>query len=613
VTLMNRHERRAAAKKSGSRLNPPRAEAPVRLGEAGLAHLQAGRHLDAQICCQQALAADSNDPDALYLMGLLSLHAKQFDHAAAWISRAVQQNTTAKYLAALATALQHQGKLADALKALDRAIQLKADDAGLWTARGNLCTELKLPGEALLSFQHALRLDPDNCDVAGQCGMVLYRMGRLPEAYLHFDRCADRQPNVLTLYRRGRVLIDLGKPEQALADHQRAHALDPANPHICNNTGVILRSLGREEEALQWFDRAVALQPNSVEALNNRAVSLGQLQRFDQAFSTYRRVKTLDPGNAEIDWNVAILHLLTGNFDAGWPGREARWKRAHRQPYPEFSQPKWLGEEAIDGKTILICTDEGLGDTIQFVRYVPMLVARGARVILLVSDPLVSLFSGLPGVSQCFPLSAFPALPAFDMHCPMSSLPLAFRTQLDTIPSAISYLPVPAKERIQFWENRLSLRRKLRVGLVWSGNPKHKNDRNRSIPFRQFQRLFNGVDATFVSLQKEPRPDDQAALSERADIIDLAAELTDFSDTAALVSCLDLVITVDTSVAHLAGALGCRTWILLPYTPDWRWLLDREDSPWYPTVRLFRQNETRKYDDVLERVQVELRQLIAAG
>lgn len=287
-------------------------------------------------------------------------------------------------------------------------------------------------------------------------------------------------------------------------------------------------------------------------------------------------------------------------------------ERVYRQPYPEFTQPKWLGEEAIDGKTILVCTDEGLGDTIQFARYVPMLVARGARVILLVSDPLVSLLSGLAGVSQCFPLSAFPALPAFDLHCPMSSLPLAFRTRLDTIPSAISYLPLPANDRIQAWDDRLGTRHKLRVGLVWSGNPKHKNDHNRSIPFQRFLRLFDGIDATFVSLQKEPRPDDKAALSERADIIDLTADITGFSDTAALVSCLDLVITVDTSVAHLAGALGLRTWILLPYTPDWRWLLDRDDSPWYPTVRLFRQSKTREYDDVLDQVRAELQLLIAA-
>lgn len=532
--------------------------------------------------------------------------------AAAKKSGSSSKPSEAATLAALATALQHQGKPAEALKALDEAITLGADDAGLWKARGNLCTELKLPSEALLSFQHALKLDPHNCDIAGQCGMVLYRMGRLPEAHLHFDRCAELQPNVQTLYRRGRVLIDLGKPEQALADHQRAHALDPANPHICNNTGVIVRSLGREEEALQWFDRAVALQPNSVEALNNRAVSLGQLQRFDEAFVAYRQVKALDPGNAEIDWNVAVLHLLTGNFAAGWPGREARWKRVYRQPYPEFAQPKWLGAEAIDGKTILVCTDEGLGDTIQFARYVPMLVARGARVILLVSDPLVSLLSDLPGVSQCFPLSAFPALPAFDLHCPMSSLPLAFGTRLETIPSAISYLPVPARERIEAWEERLGARHRLRVGLVWSGNPKHKNDHNRSIPFRRFLRLLDGIDATFVSLQKGPRPDDKAALGKRADILDLTDDLADFNDTAALISCLDLVITVDTSVAHLAGALGLRTWILLPYTPDWRWLLDRDDSPWYPTVRLFRQSKTREYEDILDQVRAQLQLVIAA-
>jgi Flp pilus assembly protein TadD len=491
-----------------------------------------------------------------------------------------------------------------------QAIQIKTNDAGLRKARGSLCTELKRPDDALHSLQQALSFDPQNCDIATQCGMMLYRMGRFEEAYFHFDRCAELQPDVQTLYRRGRVLIDLGKPERALADHQRAHALDPVNPHICNNTGVILRSLGREKEALQWFDRAVALQPNLVEALNNRAVSLGQLQRFGEAFATYRRVKALDPGNAEIDWNVAVLHLLTGNFADGWAGREARWKRVYRQPYPEFAEPKWLGEESIDGKTVLVCTDEGLGDTIQFARYVPMLVARGARVILLVSDPLVPLLADLPGVSQCFPLSAFPALPIFDMHCPMSSLPLAFGTRLDTIPSATSYLFVP-KGRIESWDDRLGARNKLRVGLVWSGNPKHKNDHNRSVSFRRFLRLCDGIDATFVSLQKDPRPDDKAALNERADIIDPTADLADFSNTAALVSCLDLVITVDTSVAHLAGALGCRTWILLPYTPDWRWLLDRDDSPWYPTVRLFRQSETREYDDVLDQVWAELKRLVA--
>jgi hypothetical protein len=207
-------------------------------------------------------------------------------------------------------------------------------------------------------------------------------------------------------------------------------------------------------------------------------------------------------------------------------------------------------------------------------------------------------------------MPAVSTLPAFELHCPISSLPLAFGTRLDTIPSAISYLPSPASSRVQAWEDRLGARTKLRVGLVWSGSPIHANDHNRSIPLRTFSRILD-VDATFVSLQKDVRPDDKALL-EQTDIIDLTADLTDFAETAALASCLDLVITVDTSVAHLAGALGQPTWILLPYTPDYRWMLDRDDSPWYPTVRLFRQTEARDYASVFDRVRSELLALISS-
>ena len=262
--------------------------------------------------------------------------------------------------------------------------------------------------------------------------------------------------------------------------------------------------------------------------------------------------------------------------------------------------------EPIDGKTILIRIDEGLGDSIQFARYVPMVAALGARVILVVAEAAHPLLEKLPGVSQCLPVTT-ETLPAFDMHCPMCSLPLAFGTRLDTIPS-VPYLPAPDAARVQAWETRLGPRTKLRVGLVWSGNPKHGNDHNRSIPLLMLAPLLD-TDATFVSLQKDPRADDRTLLRERTDILDLTADLTDFVETAALISCLDLVITVDTSVAHLAGALGCPTWILLPFVPDYRWLLDRDDSPWYPTVRLFRQTETREYGSVVERVRRELQEL----
>jgi hypothetical protein len=266
----------------------------------------------------------------------------------------------------------------------------------------------------------------------------------------------------------------------------------------------------------------------------------------------------------------------------------------------------WLGKEDIAGKTLLIAADEGLGDAIQFARYVPKLAARGARVILVAEDALCPLLSGLSGASQCIPKSvAVHGVPPFDFHCPLGSLPLAFGTRLDSIPADIPYLPPAAASRVQAWEARLGPHDKLRVGMVWSGNPAHKGDHHRSSSLRAYS-AFLDLDATFVSLQKDPRPDDKGVLDERRDIVDLTAHLTDFAETAALISCLDLVITVDTSVAHLAGALGCPTWILLPHTPDFRWLLDRDDSPWYPSVRLFRQDASRDYAGVIERVRAEL-------
>ena len=251
-----------------------------------------------------------------------------------------------------------------------------------------------------------------------------------------------------------------------------------------------------------------------------------------------------------------------------------------------LAQPLWLGGAAIDGKTILLHSDQGMGDAIFFCRYVPMLAARGARVIVEVEEPLRELMSGLAGVSQC--ISKTEAAPDFDLHCPMSSLPLAFETRLETIPGATPYLGVP--ERSAEWEARLGPHDRPRIGLAWSGNPRHSNDRNRSIALEALAPLFD-LPARFVSLQTDVRPDDAVTLRAQSRMLDLGSTLTNFADTAALIARLDLVVSVDTSVAHLAGALGTPVWILLPFSPDWRWLLDRQDSPWYPTARLFRQSK----------------------
>jgi hypothetical protein len=259
-----------------------------------------------------------------------------------------------------------------------------------------------------------------------------------------------------------------------------------------------------------------------------------------------------------------------------------------------LTQPLWLGAGAVAGKTILLHNDQGMGDAIFFCRYVPLLAARGARVIVEVEEPLRQLMTGLAGVSQC--ISRTDAAPPFDLHCPMSSLPLAFETRIATIPGTTPYLPMPA--HAAEWEARLGPHDRPRIGLAWSGNPRHSNDHNRSIALDVLSPLFEVI-ASFVSLQTELRPDDARVLSEQSRILDFGPALTNFADTAALISRLDLVISVDTSVAHLAGALGTPVWILLPFSPDWRWLLDRNDSPWYPTARLFRQSEARAWSAVV--------------
>jgi tetratricopeptide (TPR) repeat protein len=609
---MNRRDRRAASRLPQTKSHGSSAPTSAALYEAGLRHLRAERYLDAQICCRQALAIESGHAGTLHLMGLLSLQAKQYDHAVEWFAAAIRQNPEPEYLLSLGTALRHLGRREEALKVIDKAVQLKPEDAGLWKDLGDVLVELERPADALLSYQQALKLKPKYWGAANECGILLHRLSRLEEALSLFDLCDLLLPNhAQTLHMRIVCLGGLRRFEEALTNTKRAQALDPANADLCNNVGAILQPLGRDEEALEWFDQALKLRPNFPEALHNKAASLTKIRRLGETFEIYGRLKAADPNDALAELGLAHLHMLTGNFEAGWAGREARWKVSSLSPrYAKLSQPLWLGKETLEGRTILIGADEGLGDTIQFARYVPMVAEGGARVVLAVQGPLHHLLSGLPGVSTCVPISASTTLPAFDFHCPIMSLPLAFGTGLNTIPSPRSYLPRPAGTRIQSWEDRLGDHDRLRVGLAWSGNPRHGNDHYRSISLRALTSILD-VDATFVSLQKDPRPADKVTMLERPDIVDLTAHLTDFTETAALITCLDLVITVDTSVAHLAGALGCRTWILLPYVPDYRWLLDRDDSPWYPTARLFRQTKTREYASVLDRLRVELLELVS--
>jgi tetratricopeptide (TPR) repeat protein len=604
-----RDRRKAVTKKSNGEVLT--ADDPASFYEAGIRHMRAKRNRDALTYCKRALAIDPNYADALHLMGLLSLETNHLDQAVEWIASAIKQSPKAEYLSSLGAALQRQGRRDEAVKAFDKAVQLRPDDAALWTSLGVVLEELKRPSDAVLCFQHALKLDPRHLEAAYRSAGLLHQLGRLEEALVHFDLCDELRPHhVPTLGSRALVLRDLKRFEEYLAGGRRAHTLDRKNAEICNNIGDALLLLGRFEQALEWFDRAFKLRPSFRVALENKALVLRRMHRFDEVLATYHRIRSMDPTYAQAEFDLAHVNLSLGNFEAGWGKREARWRVPNfPRALPDGPEPVWLGEESIEGKTILIYSDEGLGDAIQFTRYVPMLAARGARVVLAVQDPLQPLLSTLPGLSHCLAISAA-ALPPVDFRCPIMSLPFAFRTTLETIPPTIRLLP--PVDRVRAWEERLGPHDRLRVGLTWSGSLTHPNDRDRSIPLRMLTSILD-ADVTFVSLQRDPRPDDRAVLLERTDIVDLTTHLTDFSETAALVSCLDLVITVDTSVAHLAGAMGCPTWIMLDHTPDYRWLLNRDDSPWYPTVRLFRQTTAGAYAAVIDRVRAELSRFRSGG
>ena len=439
---------------------------------------------------------------------------------------------------------------------------------------------------------------------------MLDRLGRYDEALVSYDRAIALKPDYARAYNnRGVALGRLERHADALASYDRAVALMPDYAEALDNRGIALAELNRPAEALQSHERAIAFSPKYAEAFYNRGNVLRDLNRHVEAIDSYERALALKPDYAAAHWNLADCCLLLGDFARGWQEYEWRWKLAQREnAVRNFQQPLWLGAQALQGRTILLHSELGLGDTLQFCRYATAVAALGARVILEVQPTLLPLLADLEGVVQTVPRGA--PLPAFDYHCPLMSMPLAFKTDLTNVPRHIPYLHSDA-ERVAAWRRKLGPTNKPRVGVVWSGSMALRNDR-RSMALKEMLPLM-GAWAEWVSLQKEVRDSDAAVLVSRTDLLDAGAELHDFADTAAVVELVDVVVTVDTSVAHVAGAMGKPVWILLPFNPhDWRWMLDREDSIWYPTARVFRQPVNGDWASVVRRVGEELTRCFAA-
>ena len=495
--------------------------------------------------------------------------------------------------------LKGERRFAEALAAFDNAIALKPDYAQAHNGRGIVLANLNRLAEAAGSFDRAIALKPDYAEAHNNRALVLQDLGQFAEALTSLDRAIALQPdNARAHNNRGVVLHGLQRDEEALASHDRAIALKPDYAEAYYNRAIALQELSRLDDALASLDRAIALKPDYAAAHNNRGTLLHDLNRLDEALAAYDTAIALTGGFAEAYLNKSYCLLRMGRFEEGWRLHEWRKKTERPVGHRSFLQPLWLGNQDLANKTVFVHWEQGFGDTLNFCRYANLLRARGANVVMSVQEPLHRLLSlSMPDI-RFLKSDVVPA--AFDYHCPLMSLPLAFGTTPQSVPIAVPYL-FADDERRKTWEARLPPSTKPRIGLGWSGNPKHKNDFNRSVGLAVLAPILE-VDAHWISLQKEVRDIDRPLLENCRQISHYGELLTDFSDTAALIAELDLVITVDTGVAHLAGAMGKPVWILLAATPDWRWLLDRDDCPWYPTARLFRQRTPHAWDGVVERV-----------
>lgn len=566
---------------------------------------QRGDTAEADRLCRLLLGVQPDYFDALFLAGLIAEQAGKAEQAVEFLSKAVTVNpNVAEAYYNRGVALGHAGRRDEAVASYDQAIALKPDYVDAFFNKGVALAELGRATQAIESYDRAIAFNPQFAEVHNNRGIALDHLQRYDEALTSYDRAIALRPDYARAYNnRGVALARMQRHADALASYERAVALKPDFVDAYTNLGIALGELDRPAEALRSYDRAIALDPRYAEAFYNRGNALRDLSRHAEAIKSYERALALKPDYAAAHWNLADCCLLLGDFNRGWREYEWRWKLEQRDSARrDFPQPLWLGDFALEGRTILLHSELGLGDTLQFCRYATEVATLGAKVVLEVQPSLLALLGDLEGVALAVPRGA--PLPAFDCHCPLMSLPLAFKTDLTSVPARIPYLRSDP-ERVTEWRQRLGGAHKPRVGVVWSGSMALRNDR-RSMALREMLPLIGGW-AEWVSLQKELRESDLVPLAAHPVLRDVGAELNDFADTAAVIELMDVVVTVDTSVAHVAGAMGKPVWILLPFNPhDWRWMLDREDSIWYPTARVFRQPVNGDWASVVSRVSEEL-------
>ena len=554
--------------------------------------------------------------DLLFMLGTAEYQLGNHAEAIKLLDRAVVVNPgNALAFSNRGNVLQDLARYAEALKNYDQAIGLKPDYVEAFTNKGNALRLLGRAEEALACYQRSIELNPHYEPAYYNLGYALQTLGRLEAALVAYQHAIELRPDAAQSYAvRGAAHQELRRFAEAIVDYETAIKLSPSVAMLYNNLGNVLKEVGRHEEAAVRLTQAIELQPNDAQAYNNLGVVLLQMRRLTEAHACFTQATTLNAELVDARWNRALASLALGDYANGWQDYETR---LHPSKFSgvnlrTYDRPKWTGVEPLVGKTIFVVAEQGLGDTIQFCRYLPLLAQLGAKVIFESQPQLVGLMKAMPGLSQVLPaFLSQDQIPAHDFYCPLMSLPLAFQTTLSTVPAYPNYLKADP-EKTALWSARLGPKLRPRVGLVWSGgfHPAQPEvwviNKRRNMALASLARL-KAVEADFYSLQKgQPAEGELTDLLNQAwegpALLDCADDLKDFSDTAAMIANLDLVVSVDTAVAHLAGALGKPTWMLSRFDSCWRWLDGREDTPWYPTMTLFRQITPGDWDEVVGRL-----------
>jgi len=607
---------------------------------------QNGQVKDAKLIYKKILSIDASDVQALSNLAMLEAQQGNYQQAIALMDNLLlQRPSDAVLLFNRGLALMRLGRNQEALNTFETAVSItptyavahccRGDiyhvlsknelalesydlailyDSKLAQAYNNKANVLKHLGQfenALKYYEQAISLQPDYATAYYNRGVLLQLTTRYEEAIVSFDFAIATNPKYWEAYQqRGIIFHTLGRFNESLESVESAIKLNGSNPELHNNRGAVLQHMTRFQDALKSYDQALALNEGYYEAYVNRGVVLKYLRRLDEAIDSCDAGIRLKPCVAEGHWNKSLILLTYGKFSLGW--EEYEWRRKKRDSKLSrrlFTQPSWTGDQSLQNKTIFIHAEQGLGDTIQFCRYIPKLATLGAKVILEVQAPVFNLLTCLEGVWHM--IKQGEVIPDFDFHCPLLSLPFCFATDLDSIPAPKNYIKAD-NAKVRHWHALLGPKRrstKLRVGVVWSSVSKFKYDSWRSMPLVTFMSGLPTDNIEYICLQKEIKSADRALLDSKTDIKFYGELLNDFGDTAALIENVDLVISTCTSVPHLSGALGKPTWILLSEVADWRWLLNRKDSPWYPNVKLYRQSVINDWTPVVAQVRADLKQV----